>query len=46
MNSKLNKILVLFGVIKSPTMVNVYLPEEIKDIAYFIEEPIDKVNII
>lgn len=31
MNSKLHKILVLLGVIKSPTMANVYLPEEYID---------------
>ena len=28
MNSKLHKFLVLFGVIKSPTMATVFLPEE------------------
>lgn len=45
MNSKLHKIFVLFGVTKSPTMATIFLPEEIKDLVYFIEEPIDKVNI-
>lgn len=29
MNSKIHKILVLFGLLKSPTMVTVFPPEEI-----------------
>lgn len=46
LNNKLYKFLVLFGVIKSPTMATVFLPEEIKDRIYFIEEPISEVRII
>ena len=34
MNSKLHKILVLFGVIKSPTMATIFLPEEIGKWSY------------
>lgn len=32
LNGPIYKILVLFGVIKSPTMVSVWLPEEEKEI--------------
>lgn len=34
MNSKLHKILVLFGVIKSPTMATIFLPEEVGTWSY------------
>lgn len=34
MNSKLHKFLVLFGVVKSPTMATVFLPEEIGKWSY------------
>lgn len=34
MNSKLYKILVLFGVTKSPTMTNIFLPEEVGKWSY------------
>ena len=34
MNSKLHKFLVLFGVVKSPTMATVFLPDEIEEFVY------------
>lgn len=33
-NSKLHKILVLFGVVKSPTMATIFLPEEVGTWSY------------
>lgn len=34
MNSKLHKFLVLFGVVKSPTMATVFLHDEIEEFVY------------
>ena len=33
-NSKLHKILVLFGVVKSPTMATIFLPEDVGKWSY------------
>lgn len=40
-NSKLHKILVLFGIIKSPTLVFTLIPEEYEEIQKAIEEAIE-----
>lgn len=40
-NSKLHKILVLFGIIKSPTLAFTLIPEEYEEIQKAIEEAIE-----